>query len=120
MRTKACLIVIGAAAGLLVIGAVVGNVLESAGILTRETLGPKGVAAVKLLFFTLFCVFGFALVPLLIKYFIYLQIRIGNAELAPIRWLQAHERAVVYAGWSLVAAGVALGLPVALRHGFFK
>jgi hypothetical protein len=120
MRTKACLIVIGTAAALLVIGAVVGNVLESAGVLTRETLGPKGIAAVKILFVLLFCIFGFAAVPLLIQYFIHLQIRIGNAEAAPIRWLQAHERGVVYACWSLIVAGLAMGLPAALRHGFFK
>jgi len=113
-------VVIASTLGLIMIGAVIGNLLESAGILTRETIGAKGIAAVKLFYFILFCVLGFAAVPIFIKYFIDLQIRLGNGDALPIKWLQAHERNVVYGFWGMIVVGLSMALPAAMNNGFFK
>jgi len=42
---------------------------------------------------------GFSLVPLVLRLFITLQIRIGNGEFFPIKWLQANEQIVVFGVW---------------------
>jgi hypothetical protein len=49
-----------------------------------------------------------------------MQIKIGNGEFAPVRWLAEHERQVVYACWGMIAVGLAISLPAAIRDGFFK
>lgn len=120
MNARTCLMVITSTLGLIVVGAVVGNVLESAGILNREALGPRGIAAVKLFYLILFCILGFATVPLLIKYFIDLQIRLGNGDVFPVKWMQDHELSVVYGFWVMIVVGLSMALPAALRNGFLK
>jgi hypothetical protein len=46
--------------------------------------------------FVLFCVLGFSIVPLAIRVCIFMQIKIGNAELFLVRFLQTHEQSVVF------------------------
>ena len=118
MNTKICLIVFASVFGLLIVSAIIGNILESTG--TLKTLSPKGVTAVKMFYFALFCVLVFSLVPLLLKYFISAQIKIGNEELFLIKWLQAHEQGVVFGFWTLCVIGLCMALPAAMRAGFFK
>lgn len=118
MNIKICLIILASAFGLLIIGAIIGNILESSG--TLETLRTKGITAIKLTYFVLFCVIGFSLVPLLIKYFISGQIKIGNEEFFLIKWIQAHEKGVIYGFWSLFLIGLCIALPAAIKDGFFK
>ena len=118
MNTKICLIVFASVFGLLIVSAIIGNILESNG--TLKTLSPRGVAAVKMFYFALFCVLVFSLVPLLLKYFISAQIKIGNEELFLIKWLQAHEQGVVFGFWTLCVIGLCMALPAAMRAGFFK
>jgi hypothetical protein len=118
MNTKTCLIIFGATVGLLIVSAIIGNILESNG--TLKALNPRGIAAVKLFYFALFCVLGFSLVPLLLRYFISAQIRIGNGEFFLIKWIQAHEKGVIYGFWSLFVIGLCIALPAAIKNGFFK
>jgi len=66
-------------------------------------------------FFALFLLLGFSLVPLMIRLFVVLQTRIGNGELGLIRALAAHERGVAYGVWALFAAGLAIAAPVMLH-----
>jgi len=134
MNIKICLIILASAFGLLIVGAIIGNILEpkqrahssqlccgelqSGG--TLEKLGANGITAIKLTYFVLFCVIGFSLVPLLIKYFISGQIKIGNEEFFLIKWIQAHEKGVIYGFWSLFLIGLCIALPAAIKDGFFK
>ena len=120
MNTKLFLIILASAFGLIIIGAVVGGVMESRGMLTEETISQKGITAVKIFFFALFCIICFAVVPIVIRYFIVLQIKIGNEGLFLIQWLQAHERAVVYGAWGVFIIGLCISLPAAIKDGFFK
>ena len=105
MNIKICLMVFLSALGLLIIGAIIGNILESNGTLGAATIGPKGINAVKLAYFALFCVMAFSIVPLVVRFFISMQIKIGNGEFFLIKWFQAHEQTVVYGFWSMMVTG---------------
>jgi hypothetical protein len=48
---------------------------------------------------------AFAIVPLAIRLFIVMQIKIDNREFFLIKWFQAHEQAVVYGCWSMMVIG---------------
>jgi len=120
MNTRICLSVFASTLGLIVISAIIGNMLESAGLLTRQALGPAGIVAVKLFYMLLFVILGLAAVPLLVKYFCALQVRIGNEEAFPVKWLLAHERKAVYGFWGLIVLGLLMAFPAAWRNGFFK
>jgi hypothetical protein len=118
MNIKNHTIILASAIGLLIIGAIVGNILESSGKI--EALGPMGITAIKSACFALFCGIGFSLMPILIKFFISAQIKIGNGELFPIKWIQAHEQAVIYGFWILYVIGLCIAVPAAIKDGFFK
>jgi hypothetical protein len=81
--------------------------------LTRDSIGSKGVMMVKLFYLGLFFLAAFAAVPLILHMFIAGQIRIGNGEVFIIKWLQAHERMVVYCAWGFFALGVGIAFSLA-------
>ena len=118
MNTKPYLIVFVATLALIIVSAVIGNVLESNGTLGR--LGSETITAVKAFYFTLFCVLFFSIVPVVLRYFISMQIKIGNADFFLIQWLQAHERKVVYGFWIFCVIGVCIAVPAAIKGGFFN
>lgn len=117
MKIRVCFFL--AALGLMLAAAILGNVLESKGIVTRETLGPDGITAVIVLFLGLFCLVCLTLIPLVIRLFIRGQIKIGNGELTVIKWLREHENAVVVAFWGLFILGVIL-IYVLAREEIFR
>jgi hypothetical protein len=104
----------------IIVGAIVGNLLESSGTLSEEAVRYKGQNMVKFAFFILFLIFCFTIIPLAIKLLIFLQVKIGNGEFFMIRWLQAHERKVIYALWGLLFAGMCFAVPSAIKDGLFK
>jgi len=105
MNIKICLMVFLSALGLSIIGAIIGNILESNGTLSAATIGPKGINAITLAQFALFCVMIFAFVPLVVRFFIFMQIKIGNGELFLVKLFQAHEQAIVYGCWIMMVIG---------------
>lgn len=106
MKIRLCFFL--AALGLMLATAILGNVLEAKGMVTRGMLGPEGMAAVFVLFMGLFCLVCLTLIPLVVRVFIKGQIRIGNGELTVIKWLREHENAVVLAFWGLYVVGAIL------------
>lgn len=120
MNIKVFLIIFASTFGFMILSAIIGNILESNGALTVETIGPKGVQAVKIFYFVLFCVLGFSIVPLAIRLFISLQTRIGNAGSFLVQTLQANEQSVVFGVWSIFIIGLCLAVPAAVKGGFFK
>jgi hypothetical protein len=105
MNLKPYLVVFVSAFGLIIISAVFGNILESEGVLTTGRIGAKGIEAVKSFYFLLFCVMVFSFVPLVIRIFIKMQIKIGNGGFFLIQWFQTHERRIVYGFWGLIIVG---------------
>jgi hypothetical protein len=105
MNSKPYLLVFVSAFGLTIISSVTGNILESEGVLTAESLGPEGIEAVMSFYFLMFIIMTFSLVPLVIRFFIKMQIKIGNGEFFLIKWFQTHERCIVYGFWGLIIVG---------------
>jgi hypothetical protein len=120
MSARIFLVILAVTVGLLIAGAIVANVLESSGKLSRETIGPNGELAIQIFFFSLFIVICFTVVPLFIKLFLYMQIKIGHGELAIIKWLQAHETNVIYGLWIFMLIGFCIALQGAVKDGLFK
>ena len=105
MNIRLFTIVFFGALGLTIVSSVIGNILEARGVLTAKMIGAKGATAVLAFYFDLFCVMVFSLVPLVIRFFINMQVKIGNAEFFLIRWLKANEQSVVYGFWALIIIG---------------
>lgn len=108
MNTKIYIIILGASFSLMIVGAVVGNILESNGILSQEKIGPRGITAITLAYLALFCVMAFAIVPLVVRLFIVMQVKIGNGEFVLIKWFEAHEQEAVYGFWSMMVVGICI------------
>jgi len=108
VNTKMYLIIFGSSFALMIVGAIVGNILEANGTLSQEKLGPWGTAVVTAAYLALFCAMAFAIVPLAVRFFIVMQVKIGNGEFALIKWFQAHEQAVVYGFWGMMVIGICI------------
>jgi len=78
LNSKPYLVVFVSAFGLIIISAVIGNIFESEGVITVENIGLKGIESVMHLYFLLFIIMVFSLVPLVIRIFIYLQIPLNK------------------------------------------
>lgn len=120
MNTKVFLIIFISAFGLMILSAVIGNILESNGTLTVETIGSKSVTAIKIFYFVLFCIMGFSIVPFVIRLFVSSQIKIGNGELFLVRFLQGNEQSVVFGVWIMFIIGLCIAVSAAIKDGFFK
>jgi len=120
MNTRIFIIILAASFGLMILGAVIGGILESSGTVTRETLSSNNIIIILIIYFTLFCAAAFAFVPLAVRFFIVMQIKIGNSEFFFIKWLQAHEHAVIYSFWIFMIIGLCIAVPAAVKDGFFK
>lgn len=103
-----------------VLAAVIGNILESTGMLTKEAIGPRGMSAVKIISFILFCIMGFSIVPLAVRFFVYMQVKIGNEGLFLVKFIEAHEQAVVLGAWGFLLVGLSIAMAAGFRDGFFK
>jgi dolichyl-phosphate-mannose--protein O-mannosyl transferase len=108
VKTKIYLYILASSFGLMILGSVIGGILESSGTVTRESLGARGVAMVLMVYFALFCLAAFALVPVVLRAFIAMQIKIGNGEFFLVKWLQTYEQGVVYGVWGFFAAGLGI------------
>ena len=120
MSLKAWALVCASTFAVIIVGAIIGNLLESSGTLSEEAVRYKGQNMVQFPFFLLFCLLCFTIVPFVIKLFIVMQIKIGHGEFFMIRWLQAHEQKVIYALWGLLFIGACFAVPSAIKDGLFK
>jgi hypothetical protein len=113
MNAKVWLIVFVSA----IVIAVLGSVLESRGLLSF--LGARENRVMAIFGFTIFCVLGFSIIPLAIRFFVTMQIKIGNGELFLVKWLQAHETGTVIGVWIFLIIGLCMAVPSAIKDGMF-
>jgi len=118
MTSKPSLIIFIATLVILIGSAIIGNILESNGTFGR--LGPNAICAVKAFYFTLFCILVLSLIPLVLSYFISAQMKIGNGDVFLIKWLQVHEKGIVFGFWALCVMGLCIALPAIIKAGFFN
>src|SRR4029079_1004169 len=87
------LLKLSAAAFLLALAAIIGLSLIGQLLLSRGQLTqtPAVTRTFQTIALSLFAVIAIAIVPLFARPFLFLQGRIGNADLGPIRFLRAHE-----------------------------
>lgn len=71
--------------------AVLGNILEAAGIVLPE----RAQAPAQIVFFVLFLAMGFSAIPLMVKLVLAGHVRMGNADKPIIRTLIAHENRII-------------------------
>ena len=100
-----------ALAGILLLG-VIGRILGLNRTAERRASAAPWMAGVVLL---LFLVLGGSLVALMLRAFLVLQERIGNADLWIARILREHESGVTWGVWGLFALGTLIALPVMAR-----
>jgi len=98
--------------------AITGSVLEARGALSW--LGSKENKVMAIFGFTIFCILGFSIVPLAIRFFVTMQIKIGNSELFLVKWLQAHEVGTVIGVWIFLLIGLCMAIPSAIKDGMFE
>jgi hypothetical protein len=108
VNTKVYIAILASSFGLMILGSVVGGILESSGAVTRESLGAQGITLILIIYFALFLISGFAIVPLALRFFISMQIKIGNGEFFLIKFLKVHEQAFVWCVWGLYITGLAI------------
>lgn len=92
--------------------AIIGNVLQGAGV---APLSGRASYFAMFGFFGLFIAFGFSAIPVIVKTVLAAQPRGGPMTQA----LARHQNAIIYAMWGLMGAGCAIAIPAAVIGGMF-
>ncbi len=108
MKTRIFLTLFLSVFGLMILGSVITSRFDPDGSISSATIGSMGLNVLNLVYFALFCVMSFSIVPLVIRLFIVMQIRIGNGAFFLVKFFQEHERAIVYAVWTMMLLGFAI------------
>lgn len=111
MNLKFYKVVVACAAGALIIFVIVGKFIEISGIVAD----PQSYRTAQLIAIgtslVLFFVISFAGVPIFVRFFIFIQTKIGNGEHPAIKFLTRHEKRIVYGLWIFFALGALLAVP---------
>jgi hypothetical protein len=108
MNIKIPLIIFISAFSLTIVGSIISNILVSSGTFIDPKIGPDGLSLWHLIYFALFCVMGFSIIPLAVHLFIFMQVKIGNGEFFFVRFFRENERAIVYGCWIMMIIGFAI------------
>jgi hypothetical protein len=116
MNVKIFGIIAAATLGLFILSAVLNGIFG----FDQKIVDPQIKTAAQVIYFILFLILCFSVVPLFIKLFITGQIKIGNGEVALIKLLRENEKVVVYGIWTFMVIGLSMAIPAAIKDGFFK
>jgi hypothetical protein len=97
--------------------AVLGNVLQSAGIV--RDLGPFKLPFL-IVIFGLFIAAGFSAIPVMVKLVLGFQRTVGNENVPAVAAALRAEKWIVFGIWGLLAAGLVVALPAAIQGGLFN
>lgn len=67
-------------------------------------------------FWTLFLTMVIAVVPIVIKIFVWAQVRIGNGNHWLVQWLQQHEAGVMWTVWGVIVVALIMATPTILAE----
>ncbi|MBA3961568.1 MAG: hypothetical protein H0X40_06675 [Chthoniobacterales bacterium] len=112
MTLRKNVIVCGSLFVILIGTAIIGNVLQSAGM---APLSGRTSYLAMFGFFGLFMAFGFSAVPVMVKTVIAAQTRAGPVT----EGLARHQNAIIYVIWGLMLAGSVIAIPAAVVGGLF-
>lgn len=96
--------------------AILGNVLQAAGM-PPPTGAARNIAVV--LFFGLFVAFALSTIPVIVKVVLGAQVKAGNQNVGLIGGAIRHQNAIIYTMWGVMIAGIAVAVPAMLADGFF-
>ena len=117
LSLRAHAIICASCFGALIGIALAGNALQAAGII-------RDIGAFKLpfliLMFTLFVAAGFSAIPVMVKLVLDFQRTVGNENVPAVVAALKAEKWIVYAIWGLMAAGLVVALPAAIKGGLFN
>src|SRR5712691_9894141 len=100
----------------IIVLAMIGNAFHDSGVVQD---GPAIRLIAMIVFFGLSVALMFSLVPVMVKLVLGVQAGIGNAGHPVVAGLIAHERAIVFVLWGLIALGLAIAVPAAIIDGAF-
>jgi hypothetical protein len=112
MTLRTNVIVCGSLFATLIGTAIIGNVLQSAGVAPLS--GTTSYLAM-FWFFGLFLACGFSAIPVMVKTVIAAQTRAGPVG----RALARHQNLIIYGIWAIMIAGCAIAIPAAMIGGMF-
>jgi hypothetical protein len=104
---------------IIILVSIAGSAVQSSGAVKDPGLMKLIGLYIKGIFFTSFLIQAFCLLPLVLKLFIFMQIKIGNGGHVLVRALIEHEKAVVYCYWTIWLLGLAVAIPVSIKSGFW-
>ncbi|MGA8534158.1 MAG: hypothetical protein WB615_08645 [Candidatus Tumulicola sp.] len=117
VRIRTLAVISGGLFALIIVAATAGNALIASGAVKNPTAFQTPA---KIVFFTLFLVFGFSLIPLMVRVVLAGLDLIGRGlSVQPFKPLIAHPQWIVLPIWLLMGLGLAVALPAAIRDGFF-
>lgn len=109
-------IICGALFAALIGIAIVGNVLERAGV------SPPSGAARTIAFacyFALFVAFALSTIPVIVKLVLAGQVQLGNQDVAAIAGIIKRQSTIIWSLWGLMLAGLVVAVPAAIAGGMF-
>ena len=94
-----------------------GNALQAAGVIHD----PGAFRfPFMILIFGLFLAFGFSAIPVMVKLVLGFQRKVGNENVPAVAGALRAETWIIYAIWGLLAAGLVVALPAAIKGGLFN
>ena len=110
------LIICGALFAALIGIAILGNVLQRAGVAPPSGAGRYVALAA---YFALFIAFGLSTIPVIVKLVLSAQVGAGNQDVAAVAAALRHQNTIIWSLWGLIIAGSLIAVPAAIIGGMF-
>lgn len=115
LRTHA--IICGALFAALIGIAILGNVLEGAGM---APLSGASRYVALILFFGLFIAFGLSAIPVMVMLVLRAQVKAGNQDVPAIAAVIRRQNVIIWTLWGLIIAGLCVAIPAMIVGGAFE
>ena len=100
---------------LFILISIASELIRNYGTVPVEKLGSEYAPYMIGFFLMLYFVLIVAVVPLFLRIFTNLQTKIGNGELAVVKFIRNHERIITYVVWTIIFIASLMIVPIALK-----